>query len=51
MERLDSSDQVEIEELICVRCNKQMECENYIEGIGQLCARCTYNRIFYRVDE
>ena len=37
MERLDSSDQVEKEELICVRCNKQMECENYIEGSLAMC--------------
>ena len=35
-------------ELICVVCNKEMQCSNYIEDIGQMCARCHYTQIFYR---
>jgi len=38
-------------ELICVVCNKLMECENYVEDFGQLCARCHYTQLFYRVKE
>ena len=38
-------------ELICVRCGKEMMCNNIVEDIGQLCARCNYNRIFYMVEE
>ena len=51
MERLDSPDQVEENDLICVMCNKEMQCSNYIEDIGQLCARCHYTQIFYRVKD
>ena len=51
MERLDSSNQIEENDLVCMMCNKEMQCSNYVEGIGQLCARCHYTQIFYRAKD